>query len=220
MAANGKTMSDNAISTLAGEDCRLFRLLKGEWICHPESKVVATAALPPAPPEPPLTVVVSPYPRPADPIVATAEPLALARRDRGGRARSSKDPGRRRRRPSSRRPSPPVLETPSAAPATPAPAPRVAQTAAVAPIRPPATAKSTRAMPPAQQAAVPTTPTPAAARVLGSGPPVRGEMVIQGGTNPAEAEAIAGQLKGFPAKIRPVQKDGVTVYEVVVGLSG
>ena len=44
MATNGKTMSDNAISTLAGEDCRLFRLLKGEWICHPESKEIGRAS--------------------------------------------------------------------------------------------------------------------------------------------------------------------------------
>ncbi|HTZ79905.1 MAG TPA: hypothetical protein VMC10_18475, partial [Stellaceae bacterium] len=70
MVTSGKSVSDNAISTLAGEDCELFRLLKGEWMCHAKTKVVAVAQLPPAPPEPPLTVVVSPYAEPAAPIVA------------------------------------------------------------------------------------------------------------------------------------------------------
>jgi hypothetical protein len=45
-------------------------------------------------------------------------------------------------------------------------------------------------------------------------------MVIQGGTDAAEAQAIAGQLKGYSAKVRPVQQGGVTVYEIVVGISG
>jgi len=217
VVTTGKTMSDHAISNLSGEDCRMSRILKGEWICHAESKVVMEAALPPAPPEPPLTVV-SPYPRPADPIVADAPPEPSHMMAAAPPAVAAAPPAQ------------PV--PPSAAPARPSPAPSAAQAkAATAPtqtaspptasVRPATDPKSARRSAPAQQAALPATPaasTPPAARAP-SAPPVRGEMVIQGGTDPAEAEAIAGQLKAYSAKVRPVQQGGVTVYEVVVGIN-
>ena len=219
LMSSGKSMSDNAISTLAGEDCRLFRVLKGEWICHPESKVVAVAELPPAPPEPPL-IVVAPYPRPAEPIVASVEPVtppaplpAL-----GAPEHTPEHPIATAHAPAPAAPAP--AAPPVAAPKPPAAA--IAQAPAAAPARPatpPTPAKPARAAPPPQQQATAPVITPAALRAL-SGPPVRGEMVIESGRSEADAEAIAGELKGFPAKVRPVQQNGVTTYEVVVGLSG
>lgn len=221
VVTSGKTMSDHAISNLSGEDCRMSRVLKGEWICHAETKVVTVAELPPAPPEPPLTVL-SPYPRPSDPIAAEikAAPVLAA-------AATAAAPAK---------PAPPAVAavpptepaSPTALPAPYTPAPAMAQVKAqpapkqaaappTSPARPPAGAKSaSRAASTTQQAAAPANPAP---RAL-SGPPVHGEMVIQGGTDPAEAQAIAGQLKGYSAKVRPVQQGGVTVYEVVVGISG
>lgn len=217
VVTTGKSMSDHAISNLSEEDCRMSRLLKGEWICHAETKVVAAAELPPAPPEPKLTVVAA-YPRYFDPT-ATARtpappPAALAARPAPAPAVSAAEPMHPK--------TPPAVVAPAAP--TPRPAPAMAQIPAVAPppalARPATTSKPTRSSPPTEQASLPSTPTPAAARALSNGSSVHGEMVIQGGTNAAEAETIASQLKDHSAKVRPVQKDGVTVYEVVVGISG
>src|SRR5689334_10047571 len=47
VAGSGKTVTDHAISLLAHEDCRLWRLLQGKSICQADTTVVATAKLPP-----------------------------------------------------------------------------------------------------------------------------------------------------------------------------
>ena len=222
VVTSGKTISDHAISNLAGEDCQMSRVLKGEWICHAETKVVTVAELPPAPPEPPLTVL-SPYPRPSDPIAAEAQSapvhVAAVTAPVAAPAKSAPpavaavpptEPANPTTAPASHTPAPAMAQVKSEA------APKQAVAPSTSPVRPPANAKSASHAAPAQQAAAPANPAP---RAL-SGPPVHGEMVIQGGTDAAEAQAIAGQLKGYSAKVRPVQQGGVTVYEIVVGISG
>ncbi len=49
---------------------------------------------------------------------------------------------------------------------------------------------------------------------------VRGEMVIRSGTNEAEARALANDLHAVGATVRPLRHGDVTIYEVVMGLSG
>jgi hypothetical protein len=49
---------------------------------------------------------------------------------------------------------------------------------------------------------------------------VRGEMIIRSGTDESEARALADALHAAGAVVRPVRHDGVTLYEVVMGLSG
>ena len=45
-------------------------------------------------------------------------------------------------------------------------------------------------------------------------------MVIRSGTDEAEARALANDLHAVGASVRPVRRGEVTVYEVVMGLSG
>jgi len=47
LVGTGKTTTDHAISLLADEDCRLWRVLKGKPICQSDTTVVAVAKLPP-----------------------------------------------------------------------------------------------------------------------------------------------------------------------------
>jgi len=49
---------------------------------------------------------------------------------------------------------------------------------------------------------------------------VRGEMVIRSGTDEAEARAVAESLNAVGATVRPVRHGDITIYEVVMGLSG
>jgi hypothetical protein len=49
---------------------------------------------------------------------------------------------------------------------------------------------------------------------------VRGEMIIRSGTDEAEARALANSLRAAGAALRPVRRGDVTIYEVVMGLSG
>ena len=49
---------------------------------------------------------------------------------------------------------------------------------------------------------------------------LRGEMIIRSGTDEAEARALADSLHAAGATVRPVRQGDVTIYEVVMGLSG
>ncbi len=49
---------------------------------------------------------------------------------------------------------------------------------------------------------------------------MRGEMVIRSGTDETEARALADTLHAVGATVRPVRHGDITIYEVVMGLSG
>src|SRR6202035_2495210 len=63
LASSGKTVTDHAISLLAHEDCRLWRLLEGKSVCGSQATVVTVAQLPALP-----LRAASPATRPPEPI--------------------------------------------------------------------------------------------------------------------------------------------------------
>ena len=197
-ASSGKTVTDQAISLLAQKDCRLWRLMQGKSICGSEASVVAVAALTPALP----LRTASPALLPPEPRLGAAKPLEVAPAE-----------------------STPMAPTPSltVVPAAPAATPTGSDSApAVAEI----SRLNTATAPPALTRR-PTTPTVAPA--VGAQPPmpraagearVRGEMIIRSGTDEAEARALADSLHAAGATVRPARHGDVTIYEVVMGLSG
>jgi hypothetical protein len=202
MASSGKTVTDQAISLLARKDCRLWRLMQGKSICGADTSVVAVAALPPRLP----LHAASPALRPAESGVAAAGgpvevPPGEATPTPVAQIPAAMPPG----------PSPEPLPATSSSPVatvTPAPAsprPRVA-TAASRQTPPPNKAVAPPALPPMRHAAGDT--------------PVHGEMIIRSGTDEAEARALADSLHAVGASVRPVLHGDVTIYEVVMGLSG
>jgi len=199
MASTGKTVTDQAISLLAQKDCRLWRLIQGKSICGSDASVVAVAALPPALPlhaaSPGLT-------SPAPAVAATAAPVEEA--------------------PAETAPTPAALPPPSPAPllaASNSPSATVGPptagprgTIATSPAAP-----SRGAPPPSLVAAPPVQPP---VRHAASDVRVRGEMIIRSGTDEAEARALAESLHAVGATVRPVRHGDITIYEVVMGLSG
>ena len=244
VAGSGKTVTDHAISLLAHEDCRMWRLLQGKSICQADTTVVATAKLPPplpmraaspalhAPDPNPVVAgfivdepgagIAIPFPAPKATVSSDAPASAPA----APPARPAPQPART----SSAPPSPPqsaiasfVLDEPDAAipvsltaPPKTAAAPKGASAGNSG--KPLAQAK-----PAAQQASVPTqaaqAPATAAAAPVRGGA-VRGEMVIRSGTDEAEARSLADSLHAAGAFVRPVRHGDLTIYEVVMGLSG
>jgi len=198
-ASSGKTVTDRAISLLAQKDCRLWRLMQGKSICGSEASVVAVAALPPALP----LRAASPALLPPEPslgaVTLLAEPPASA--------------------------PAPMAFTPSAVaiPAPPTPAPTGSNSApSVAEI-----SRQNTATAPAPLARQATAPTVAPATAVQPPMPraagethVRGEMIIRSGTDEAEARALADSLHAAGATVRPARHGDVTIYEVVMGLSG
>ena len=77
-----------------------------------------------------------------------------------------------------------------------------------------------RAKPAAPQASLPAPARPATASAPVRGGAVRGEMIIRSGTDEAEARALAQSLNAVGAFVRPVRHGDITIYEVVMGLSG
>jgi hypothetical protein len=77
LASSGKTVTDHAISLLAHEDCRLWRLFEGKSVCGSQATVVTVAQLPALP-----LRAASPATRPPEPIVlasaATEAPAEAA----------------------------------------------------------------------------------------------------------------------------------------------
>ena len=197
-ASSGKTVTDQAISLLAQKDCRLWRLMQGKSICGSEASVVAVAALPPALP----LRAASPALLPPEPSLGAAKPLEVAPAE-----------------PTPMAPTPSLTVVPAAPAATPTgsdSAPAVAEISRL----------NTATAPPAHTRR-PTTPTVAPA--VGAQPPVRraagearvrGEMIIRSGTDEAEARALADSLHAAGATVRPARHGDVTIYEVVMGLSG
>jgi hypothetical protein len=197
-ASSGKTVTDQAISLLAQKDCRLWRLMQGKSICGSEASVVAVAALPPALP----LRTASPALLPPEPSLGAAKPLEVP-------------PGE----PTPIAPTPSLTVVPAAPAATLTgsdSAPAVAEISRL----------NTATAPPALTRR-PTTPTVAPA--VGAQPPmprtagearVRGEMIIRSGTDEAEARALADSLHAAGATVRPARHGDVTIYEVVMGLSG
>jgi UDP-N-acetylglucosamine enolpyruvyl transferase len=57
-------------------------------------------------------------------------------------------------------------------------------------------------------------------RLAASDARMRGEMVIRSGTDEAEARALAESLHAVGANVRPARHGNITIYEVVMGLSG
>ncbi|GEM_PF-3546225 len=233
VASSGKTVTDHAISLLAHEDCRVWRLLQGKSICQAETTVVAEAKLPPKPVrtaspglraaevaaagfilDAPDARIAIPFPAPKS---APAEPPAPAHAAPPARPRvtTSIAPS-----PS----SPPTMvasfildEPDTAIPVSIAPPPKVAVTpgkpAPAGGAKAPASVKAA-----AQQASPPMPIAPAATAALSG--TVRGEMVIRSGTDETEARALAESLRAVGATVRPVRRGDITVYEVVMGLSG
>lgn len=205
MASSGKTVSDQAISLLAQKDCRLWRLIQGKSICGSDASVVAVAALPPALPLRAASPSLAP---PAPAVAATAAPVEQA--------------------PAETAPTP-APQTPAAAPPPPSPAPLpAASNPPIAIVGPPTSgprgkiattpaAPSGRAPPPSLVAAP---PVQAPMRHAAGDARVRGEMIIRSGTDEAEARALADSLHAVGAIVRPVRHGDVTIYEVVMGLSG
>jgi hypothetical protein len=206
MASSGKTVTDQAISFLAHKDCRLWRLAQGKSICGSEASVVAVAALPPALP----LHAASPALRPPDASVYAAPPPAEAA--------------------PAAEPTPMAFVlTPAVAPAAPKPAatgsnsaPAVGaptggisrQNFAAAPAASPHQAAPANVAPAAAPSAQ-----PAMLHATGEAR-VRGEMIIRSGTDEAEARALADSLHAAGATVRPARHGDVTIYEVVMGLSG
>jgi hypothetical protein len=216
LASSGKTVTDHAISLLAHRDCRLWRLIQGKSICGADASVVAVAKLPP-----PLPLrAASPGLDAPAPVVAVTTPAEA---------------------PTTAEPAPaPMAEapTPTAAPAPPSPPP--ASVASSAPTPPAAAAPTRTAAAPAGSpprprnsptTILPPHPTPPvvavsapapqpAARHVASDSRVRGEMIIRSGTDETEARALADSLHAAGAFVRPVRQGDITIYEVVMGLSG
>jgi len=245
VASTGKSISDHAISLLAHEDCRLWRLLQGKSICQADTTVVATAKLPPPlpmhaaspalhPPDPnpvvsgfivddPGAGITIPFPAPKATVLSDAPaPATLPARAAPPPRQSFAAP-----RPSSVLPSPPqtamasfVLDEPDAAIPVSLTAPPKTAMAPKGASAVDASKPLARAKPTTQQVTVPPPagPTTAAAPVRGAA--VRGEMIIRSGTDEAEAHALADSLHATGAFVRPVQHGDITVYEVVMGLSG
>ena len=202
MASSGKTVTDQAVSVLLQKDCRLWRLVQGKSICGSDTSVVAVAALPPPVP----LRAASPGLRPTEPFAsAVAAPVEAL--------------------PTEPAPAPEAqLPTSVPATATPAPLPAVSSSpiataapAATAPRQkiPTALAAPLLQAPPPIVAAVP----PPMHRAAGDAR-MRGEMVIRSGTDETEARALADSLHAVGATVRPVHQGDITIYEVVMGLSG
>jgi hypothetical protein len=199
MASSGKTVTDQAVSVLLQKDCRLWRLVQGRSICGSDTSVVAVAALPPPVP----LHAASPGLRPTEPFAsAVAAPVEALPTE----------------------PAPAQLPTLVPATATPAPLPAVSSSpiataapAAAAPRQkiPTALAAPLLQAPPPSVAAVP----PPTHHAAGDAR-MRGEMVIRSGTDETEARAIADSLHAVGATVRPVRHGDITIYEVVMGLSG
>ena len=252
VASSGKTVTDHAISLLADEDCRLWRLLQGKAICQADTTVVATAKLPPplplhtaspalyaANPNPvvagfivdePSAGIAIPFPPPKAAIPSDVPaPAPLHGHPAPPPRLSSAPPSPPSPRLSSAPPSPPptaiasfVLDEPDAAiPVSLTAPPKVAAApngaATGGPDKPLAAAK-----PVAQQASISAQPARATAATpaRSGGGAVRGEMIIRSGTDEAEAHALAKSLSAAGAFVRPVRHGDITVYEVVMGLSG
>jgi len=213
LAFSHKTVTDHAISLLAHRDCRLWRLIQGRPICGADTSVVAVAKLPPPLPlraaspgfAPPAVVAsvapAAPVPEPTAPTPA-AEP-----------ASASSEPAAQEN-------------------ATPAPPPSPPQTSSRSPI---ATTVPMSARPQSKIAPAPVVPLHQAVSPsivpAGPAPPpirhasavdsrVRGEMIIRSGTDGAEAQALAESLHAVGATVRPIRHGDITVYEVVMSLSG
>ena len=203
MASSGKTVSDQAISFLAHKDCRIWRLAQGRSICGSEANVVAVAALPPALP----LRAASPALNLPEPGVPAAAPQAEAPRAEPAPLPTSVSPAAV--------PAAPSPPTTGADPAQPAAAPTeelARQKSAAAPAAPP------RQVAPPKFASAPVAQ-PAMPRATGEAR-LRGEMIIRSGTDEAEARALADSLHAVGATVRPVRQGDVTIYEVVMGLSG
>jgi hypothetical protein len=206
LTTSGKTVTDHAISLLAHRDCRLWRLVQGKSICGSDASVVAVAKLPAPLPlraaspalDPPAPIVVAA--RPAN--TALSEPIASSsiaepqptHQDDATLAASPPAPARA---PIATKGQASAIPQPKAAPAPAAPLHRVGSPSAA--------------------------PTPVAAlpvRHSTGENGVRAEMIIRSGADEAEARALAEALQATGAFVRPVQHGTITIYEVVMGLSG
>ena len=238
IVGSGKTVTDHAISLLAHKDCRMWRLLKGESICQAETTVVATAKLPPPlpmhaaspalrPPDPnpvvagfvvdgPDAGIAVPLPAPKASTPDSAPALAASAAQRAG------PPA-----PSSLPPSPPptavanfVLDEPDTAiPVSLMPPPKAAAAPKGAAAREPGKAPA-RLKRVTQQASAPMQAAPTTAEVPVRTGAVHGEMIIRSGTDETEARALADSLNAVGAFVRPVHHGDITIYEVVMHLSG
>ena len=191
MASSGKTVTDQAVSVLLQKDCRLWRLVRGKSICGSDASVVAIAALPP--PVPPRAA--SPGLRPTDPLVAVAAPVETLSTEPAVPSTAMPEP----------LPAASRSQTETAAPAAATPRPRIPTVLAAPPLR----------APPASVAAAPLPMRHAAGDAR-----MHGEMVIRSGTDETEARALADSLHAVGATVRPVRHGDITIYEVVMGLSG
>jgi hypothetical protein len=210
MASTGKTVTDQAISFLAHKDCRLWRLVQGKSICGSDANVVAVAALPP-----PLPLhAASPGLRPAEQSIAATTPSTPV--------------------PVVVVPLAPAAQTTTATPVAPTTAPLPAVAPSVPAVSTPAVAASIGAAPRQKIAQAPAAPShQTAPATVAAAPPaepsirhtasdarVRGEMIIRSGTDEAEARALADSLHAVGAVVRPARHGDITIYEVVMGLSG
>jgi len=203
MASSGKTVTDQAISFLAQKDCRLWRLVQGKSICGSEASVVAVAVLPPALPL-----------RAASPALRAPEPNV------GAAAAPAEAPVAE--------PAPmPSMPSPAAVPAAPSPAATASGPAPAAAAPTGGTSRPKIATAPAAPAGQATLPAALAApaerppmRHSAGDASLRGEMIIRSGTDEAEARALAESLHAVGATVRPVRHGDITIYEVVMGLSG
>ena len=210
LVTSGKTVTDQAISLLAHRDCRLWRVIQGKSICGADASVVAVAKLPPPLP---LRAASPAFDPPA--MVAAATPVEapipepVASSASAAHAPMSAEPAHQENA------IPTTQLTPASAPvATNAPT-----TASPRQKTGPATAMPTHQA--ASHSAVPVSVAALPARRgLTSDGGVRGEMVIRSGTDEAEARALAEALHAAGATVRPVRHGDITVYEVVMGLSG
>jgi hypothetical protein len=214
VASTGKTVTDHAISLLAHRDCRLWRLVQGKSICGAATSVVAVATLPKplplraaSPGFAPPAMVASVAPAEA-PVVEPAAPTPTVEP-----ASASVEPAPQEKPTPAPVPSPPKAASSSpiatVAPVTPSPGAKIAPAPAV----------------PLHQAVspsiVPAAPAPPPVRHVSAGDSrVRGEMIIRSGTDEAEARALAQSLNAVGAFVRPVRHGDITIYEVVMGLSG
>jgi len=204
MASTGKTVTDQAISFLAHKDCRIWRLAQGKPICGSDANVVTVAALPPPLPlraaSPGLHAFeASGAATDASVQVSAAESLPVPLPAAPGPAPLTTAPN-----------SAAAVPDSAQAPARAAPTPR--PSIAVAPSAPP------RQLAPPSVASVPLAPAPV--RHAAGDTRVHGEMVIRSGTDEAEARALADSLHAVGAVVRPVRHGDITIYEVVMGLSG
>jgi hypothetical protein len=207
LTTSGKTVTDHAISLLAHRDCRLWRLIQGKSICGSDASVVAVATLPP-----PLPLrAASPALNPPAPIVATVATPADTAPSEPIASSSIAEP----------KPTHQENATPAASPPAPARAPIATKGQASAIPQP--KAAPAPAAPPHQVGSPSAAPTPVAAlpvRHSTGDNGVRAEMIIRSGSDEAEARALAEALHATGAFVRPVQHGTITIYEVVMGLSG